>query len=273
MNNIAAPANAQPSLFNAAPMSAPIPQAPMAQASMAQASVPQAPMPQAPVPQALVPQASVAPMPTSAPTVQMANTPVNQNVSGQAQKQVQGLLSSPNLQNIPEAAKTRIASAVSSPRSYNDVINTGSVNKVDVSALSPEIQRAYDIYQQSMILGASGSTAKAVYAKAGVDRNSPDAFFEKLGLVTGTPTKEALAKYAPVALEKFGNTGSGALTFTVDPKTVPADYQKPNIPMTKFNMGAYTSTIMNNPSYSQAKKQSLITNMAQKYGFNPADFI
>jgi hypothetical protein len=213
-------------------------------------------------------------MPVAPTPVQTAPVaPAAPSIANQAQQQLQALLASPNLQNIPQSAQAAISAAINSPRNYNDVVASGGTNTLDVSSLSPEIQRAYDIYQQSMILGANRDVAENVYKKAGVNPTNPDAFFSNLGLLTGTPTQTALAQYAPVALERFANSGGGALTFTVDPSTVPTDYQKPNIPMSNFNMGLFTSNIMNSDKIPDSQKQKYITETAQKYGFNPADFI
>lgn len=191
------------------------------------------------------------------------------------------VLSSPNLAGLPQEAASRIAQAVSSPRSYSDVVSGGIATPSSLASMSPEVQKAYEIYQQSMVLGAPRSVAEAAYAAAGVNPTSPDAFFENLGLPTGTPTQDALAKYAPMALNQFAATGGGALTFAVDPSTVPTNYVAPNVPtlatkntwspMTTFDV--FVNNQISNPNISDAAKQNLITKQAAKYGIDPTPYM
>lgn len=170
--------------------------------------------------------AAVVPPVISTPAV---STPATTDgmMSGNAmtpQAQVAALLNNPNLQDLPQAAVNAISQAINEPRAYEDVVSQGSVNTIDLSTLTPAMQKAYDIYQQSQILGVPSSVANAAYKAAGVDPTNPTGFFANLGLQADMPTQEALAKYAPAALSEFAKTGSGGLTFTVDPNTVPKDY-------------------------------------------------
>lgn len=214
-----------------------------------------------------------APVAQASPTYPQPSTGLF-SVANTAENQLNTLLASPTLNNLPASAVSAITNAVMSPRSFNDVVASGGKNTVDISSLSPEVQRAYDLYQQSMILGANSSEVERAYAKAGVDRANPDAFFASQGLLTGTPTQTALAQYAPLALEKFAKTGGGALTFAVDPSTVPSTYTAPvTSATTNFNMGRYADTIASNPNLSSEDKQRLITQTAAKYGFNASNFL
>lgn len=191
------------------------------------------------------------------------------------------LLSNPNLSTLPPQAVSAIANAVGNPRSYQDVVSSGIATPSNLSGMSPEVQKAYELYQQSMVLGAPRSVTEAAYAAAGINPTSPDAFFEKLGLPTGTPTQEALAKYAPMALNQFAATGAGALTFTVDPSTIPAGYTPPNVPtlatkstwspMTTFD--TFVNNQISNPNISNAAKQNLITKQAAKYGIDATPYL
>ena len=230
-------------------------------------------MPTAPV----RPTTSTPVMPTPLP---VSSTPVPAAASTglfstpmTAQQQVQNLLSSPNLSSLPPEAAAAISRAVSAPRSYNDVVASGGQNTVDVSSLSPEVQRAYDLYQQSMILGANSSEVRRAYERAGVNATNPDAFFAGQGLLTGTPTQAALSQYAPLALDRFAKSGGGALTYTVDPSTLPSTYTAPAVPDITFNMDRYVQSINNNTKISDAAKQRLISEQAVKRGFNPSEFI
>jgi hypothetical protein len=209
--------------------------------------------------------------PASVPMTPMA--PVVPPAVNQAQQQLQGLFSSPNLQNIPESAQAAIAAAINSPRNYNDVVASGGTNTVDVSNLSSEVQRAYDLYQQSMILGANSAEVRRAYERAGVNPINPDAFFESQGLLTGTPTQAALSQYAPLALDRFAQSGGGALTYTVDPSTIPSNYNAPNIPDLSFNMDRFIQSINNNTTIGADAKQRIIAEQATKRGFNPSEFI
>jgi hypothetical protein len=178
------------------------------------------------VPTTPVTPAAVVPPVISTPAV---STPATTDgmMSGNAmtpQAQVAALLNNPNLQDLPQAAVNAISQAINEPRAYEDVVSQGSVNTIDLSTLTPAMQKAYDIYQQSQILGVPSSVANAAYKAAGVDPTNPTGFFANLGLQADMPTQEALAKYAPAALSEFAKTGSGGLTFTVDPNTVPKDY-------------------------------------------------
>lgn len=171
---------------------------------------------------------SVAPTIPVAPTVPTTPLSTDGLMSGNSmtpQAQMAVLLNNPNLQDLPPEAVNAISQAINNPSSYEDVVSQGSVNTIDVSTLAPELQKAYDIYQRSQILGVPSSVADAAYAAAGVDPRNPTGFFANLGLQADMPTQEALAKYAPASLSEFAKTGSGGLTFTVDPSTVPKDYK------------------------------------------------
>lgn len=240
----------------------------------AQTAMPPAPsgtvMPTAPVRPVAPTPTPMPPAPTSVPmaaSTGLFSTPMT------AQQQVQNLLSSPNLSSLPPEAAAAISRAVSAPRSYNDVVASGGQNTVDVSSLSPEVQRAYDLYQQSMILGANSSEVRRAYERAGVNPTNPDAFFAGQGLLTGTPTQAALSQYAPLALDRFAKSGGGALTYTVDPSTLPSTYTAPAVPDITFNMDRYVQSINNNTKISDAAKQRLISEQAVKRGFNPSEFI
>ena len=186
-----------------------------------------------------------------------------------AENQLNTLLASPTLNNLPASAVSAITNAVMSPRSYEDVLAGGVDTPSNLTAMSPEIQKAYELYQQSMVMGAPSSVINAAYAAAGVNPASPDAFFDKLGLTTGTPTKEALAKYAPMALDQFAKTGAGALTFAVDPATIPASYKAPSVStLATRGLDAYANSILGS-KLSDARKQELITARAAKYGVDP----
>jgi hypothetical protein len=193
------------------------------------------------------------------------------------QAQVAVLLNNPNLQDLPAAATSAITQAVNAPRSYEDVVSQGSVNTVDLSTLTPAMQRAYDVYQQSQIMGVPGPVAEAAYAAAGVDPRNPTGFFANLGLQADMPTQEALAKYAPAALGEFAKTGSGGLGFTVDPNSLPEDYTPPadlmttssyeaNRIRTSFDdiLNTYANTIKGITAYSPAMQQQLIDEQAAK---------
>jgi len=197
----------------------------------------------------------------------------NDNNVTPSEAQALQLLSNPNLSNLPSQAANAIASAVGSPRSYQDVISSGVATPSNLSGMSPEIQRAYEIYQQSMVLGAPRSIAEAAYSAAGVNPTNPDAFFANLGLTTGTPTQDALAKYAPLALDQFAKVGGGSLTYTIDPSTVPAGYTPPNVPtLANSGLNAYINSIQNS-GLSDQKKIDLISARSQKYGVDPATYL
>lgn len=183
------------------------------------------------------------------------------------------LLSNPNLSSLPPQAAAAIANAVGSPRSYQDVVSSGISTPSNLGGMSPEVQRAYEIYQQSMILGAPRSIAEAAYSAAGVNPTNPDAFFANLGLPTGTPTQDALAKYAPMALDQFAKSGGGALTYTIDPSTIPVGYTPPNVPtLANQGLNAYVNSIQNS-TLSDQKKIELISAQSQKYGVDPATYL
>jgi hypothetical protein len=153
--------------------------------------------------------------PTLAPTGLLSNSQVT------PQDMLKTLLAAPNVQDLPEETKARISAAVNAPRSYEEVVSSGSTNTVDMSKLTPEQVRAYDIYQQTQITGAPTTVVNAAYQAAGIDPTNPGAYFDKLGLNSGMPTQEAIAKYAPTVLDKFASGGGGNLLFAVNPTTVP----------------------------------------------------
>lgn len=243
----------------------------------AQTAMPPAPsgtvMPTAPVRPTTPTPVRPTPLPVSSTPVPAAASTGLFSTPMTAQQQVQNLLSSPNLSSLPPEAAAAINSAVSAPRNYNDVVASGGQNTVDVSSLSPEVQRAYDLYQQSMILGANSAEVRRAYERAGVNPTNPDAFFAGQGLLTGTPTQEALSQYAPLALDRFAKSGGGALTFTVDPSTLPSTYTAPTIPDISFNMDRFIQSINNNTTIGADAKQRIIAEQATKRGFNPSEFI
>lgn len=197
------------------------------------------------------------------------------NINNAEAKALQ-LMSSPTLSGLPPQAASAIANAVSSPRSYSDVIASGVASPSNLSSMSPEVQRAWGIYQQSMVLGAPRLVAEAAYKAAGVDPTNPTGFFENLGFNTGTPTQEALAKYAPLALDQFGKSGGGALTYTIDPTTIPSNYTPPNVQtLANSGLNAYANSLLNSSlaSSNPAKVQELITARANEYGVNPSTYL
>jgi hypothetical protein len=199
----------------------------------------------------------------------------DKNISDAEAKALQ-LMTSPSLSDLPSEAASAIANAVSNPRSYSDVVSSGVASPSNLSSMSPEIQKAWDVYQQSMVLGAPRYVAEAAYKAAGVDPTNPTGFFESLGFNAGTPTQEALAKYAPLALDQFAKSGGGALTFTVDPTTIPTGYVAPKVPtLANNNMNSYVRSLLGSDfaAANPARAQELIAARATELGLDPSIYV
>lgn len=165
-----------------------------------------------------------------------------------------GLLSLPLMiaqQAAKQSASQATAQPTAAPKPGTSAYYQSLGSKPSVSTGNAAVDKAYDLYQQSMITGVKTPILESAYKAAGITNamNAGD-LFSQYGLKTGAPTNDYVAYYGPQVMKNgYGNFSyspagaagaAGALQRAgVDPSTV--------------NLGAnyYNQAAQNNP-YAQA---------------------